>query len=287
MQCSQGPRLFFKPDISRKGGGSPPIGGLKLSAYREIAGVKAELVDPKSLVFSDPPGDFNTFFSLSEVWERHLVRSIAGRDDFPLICPIAINTEGLIYDGNHRAAAAALHTNLVPVFMIDSQRNLDAIKKLDELGLYYWCHGFDIDKLKAGEVGAAYTELIEYLIDLSAMVHYDSWARENSPSVYFARNPLSPQSQVYLLARALKNMEFEACEAALKNQRYDDSDVFEHYEYLFISEPPVTLQKSLESGFLDGFRRLAKKAGQVFDYDPEVMEDAVQRVMGGLIAALP
>ncbi len=122
---------------------SPLIKGLPIGEYKRIAPeIKIIPVDPYKLTFTDNPSSFETFYDVQKEWEDSLIDSATKTQwKLPLICPPVVDKDNFIQDGNHRCASANLHTNALPVILIESQADLDAIARLEEKGVFYWPHG--------------------------------------------------------------------------------------------------------------------------------------------------
>lgn len=126
-----------------QGSRSPLIKGLPIEEYKKIAPeIKIVSVDPYGLTFTDNPSSFETFYNVQKEWEDSLIDSVTKAEwKLPLICPPVVDKDNFIQDGNHRCASATLHTGALPVILIESQSDLDAIAKLEDKGVFYFPHG--------------------------------------------------------------------------------------------------------------------------------------------------
>ena len=148
---------FEQPGIFAGGGYSPPIDGLPIKKYSQIAPVKIDLVDPTDFRYTDLPGSFSTFYDLQELWERSFLNSFNKRKwKPPLICPPVIDEDYVLADGNHRSAAAALHSPRMHAILVENQQDIEALQKLVEAGVFWWPH-----------CGCTYEELISKRKDLA------------------------------------------------------------------------------------------------------------------------
>lgn len=208
--------ILKEPTGSLCGGGSPFVAGIPIEQYQKIAPVKIEYVDPRDLTFTDYPGNIRIFHDLHKAWEDSIVNSVCKpKWELPLICPPAIDREKFILDGNHRAATSVLHTPKIPVFLVENQEDVLAIRKLVDKGVYWWAHGgMDFENIwEKTEKCAEGLSIYEYLSEIEGKIktgEYDleelDWEYGDIPcgsAVYFSKDPTSDNGLKYCLSRAI------------------------------------------------------------------------------------
>ncbi len=264
-------RLESVRPISAGPGRRSHVVGERLDKYKEIAEVRFKIVDPRTLVFTNGPRHIDTILDLCGAWKEHFIRHLYTGEEFPKICPIAINGDGVIYDGNHRAAAAILNSSRIPAILVETQNDLDAIERLEKHGLYKWPHEYDIIKLESRNPRKRleYWDYAAYFEKLKEK--YNPKSNKRADTFYFSGNPLSEQSLQYLLARTIKN-------GRIGGGLPD----YEFYFRAFISEAPGIKEGDVLHKVQDELMRIGAKIANMAPHIKNDVADAIQWTLTGL-----
>jgi len=161
-----------EPGEFARGGFSPLVKGLPIERYKEIAPIKIGLVETSELTYTDLPGDYKLVDRLRKIWQESISNALTKTKwKIPRVSPPVINGAGYILDGNHRSAAASLHSPKMNAILIENQKDLDALNKLVRAEVLFWPHGsLSYKKLEAKlkNVGQSlsYEDYISELNDL-------------------------------------------------------------------------------------------------------------------------
>lgn len=118
------------------------IEGLPLERYKEICPrLKIEIINPQELGYTDTPYFHDTIEELQRIWTETIIQNLYQEEPtLPLIPPIVISKDNDIIDGNHRAAAAGMHSDKIPAIIISTERDVSSIQRLVRANVLYWPH---------------------------------------------------------------------------------------------------------------------------------------------------
>jgi len=252
---------ILRPQTGRgRGGYSPLVPGLPLDKYREIAPVEIEHVDTWNLRFTDRPGSFLTFYDVARKWEDSFVKSAYTRTyELPLVCPIVVDDEGYIHDGNHRATAASLHVDKVPAIVVKDEKDLKGIQKLVEAGVFFWPHGFDYlsepDEL----------DTIDYILDLEELKETSLVPSFDEQAVYFSSEPFSQRALEYCVGRIIHGRQMGEHRSSLSDH--------------FILPGERTVQQELDNGLYERIKKIASNSKALGHSNLVDVDDVSQEVV--------
>ena len=121
----------------------------------------------------------------------------------PLVCPPVVDADNGLADGNHRSAAAGIHSPKMYAILIENNKDIKNVRKLAKAGLLFWPHGnISYKELRAKKDSMAlddyHSDFLDSLSDLD-----DPYFREYEKSVYFNPRPKTKRFLEYCVARSI------------------------------------------------------------------------------------
>lgn len=262
-----------EPSGYARGGGSPKVEGKPLEIYRSIAPVKIELVHPADLTYTDSPVSHTTFHGVQKQWEKTILDAADKSTwNFPLICPIVIDNDRDIIDGNHRATAAGIHTNQIPAILVEDDKDIAAIQSLVAAGIFYWPHGMvSYEGLMKKKDMYADSDMLYECVANFEEDQSQEFGNERE-GIYFNPNPFSTSSLEYLVSRVIHQKMYAK---ETRNFITEDISLFKS----FIRHPEKTLEQELKEGLYERIKKIAESNPLVSKEGVKGSDDIAQEVL--------